>query len=162
VGKSSLINALVGQKNCARVSRTPGRTRQINFFELMGKISIADLPGYGYAAVSHKIRKSWDELILNYLRERSNLRRVFLLVDARHGIKENDGAIMQILDGAAVPYQLILTKIDKISAPDDLVRRLEAQIACRIAAHPSIIPTSAAKLRGIREVQVEILKFVNL
>jgi GTP-binding protein len=161
VGKSSLLNAVVGQGNCARVSKTPGRTRQINFFELGNKISLADLPGYGFAAVSHKTRKLWDDLILNYLQKRYNLQRVFLLIDSRHGIKKNDEEIMNILDGFAVTYKIILTKIDKITESSDVTQRVEAQITHHPAAYPTITLTSAEKSIGIREVQIEILKFMN-
>ena len=160
VGKSSLINALVRQKDCARVSKTPGRTQQINFFTIADKITLVDLPGYGYAAISHSTRKAWDNLILHYLEKRQNLRRVFLLLDSRHGIKKNDEEIMQILDAAAVTYQILLTKIDKISDTSTIVHKLTTQIVHNAAAHPIIIATSTAKSVGIREVQMEILKFV--
>jgi GTP-binding protein len=161
VGKSSLINALVKQRDCARVSKSPGRTRQINFFSLMNKISLADLPGYGYAAVSRQTRKSWDSLILNYLTGRPNLRRVFLLLDSRHGIKENDDEIMQILDDSAVVYQIILTKIDKIKDRAIVEEQVKLQIQNHAAAHPTIISTSAEKTLGIQDVQAEIMKFLD-
>ncbi|MDR1333665.1 MAG: ribosome biogenesis GTP-binding protein YihA/YsxC [Holosporaceae bacterium] len=157
VGKSSLINALVGRKDCARVSKFPGRTQQINFFSLQNKISLVDLPGYGYAAISKKMRKAWDDLILNYLIGRQNLRRVFLLIDSRHGIKKNDEEIMNILDDCAVVYQIILTKVDEISNPD--VDKVMAELATHTAAHPSIIATSSEKNIGIQAVRAEIASF---
>jgi GTP-binding protein len=161
VGKSSLINAIVGKKDCARVSNQPGRTQQINFFTLQDKILLADLPGYGYAAVSKKMRKSWDQLILDYLRGRQNLRRIFLLIDSRHGIKSNDEEIMDIIDESAVVYQIILTKTDKISASSDIIKKVEAQISRRVAAFPYAIPTSTKKMLGIRNIQMEIAAIVN-
>lgn len=159
VGKSSLINALVG-RDCARVSKLPGRTQQINFFSLKEKIQLADLPGYGYAAVSKSTRKVWDQLIFDYLRGRQNLKRIFLLIDSRHGIKDNDEQVMRILDDAAVVYQIVLTKIDKIKSTAEVVRQTEQQIAEHTAAFSSIITTSAAQSVGIKDVQAAIMTFV--
>jgi GTP-binding protein len=158
VGKSSLINALTGQKECARVSKFPGRTQQINFFSLQNKILLADLPGYGYAAISKKMRKTWDDLILGYLLGRSNLRRIFLLIDSRRGIKENDEEIMKILNDSAVVYQIIITKIDKTPGFD--VKKITLQIADYAAAYPSIIMTDSKKNTGINEVRAEIASLV--
>lgn len=160
VGKSSLINAITGQRGCARVSKRPGRTQQINFFTIRDKISLADLPGYGYAAVSKQIRKSWDKLILDYLKGRQNLRRVFLLIDSRHGIKPNDEEIMKILDNSAVVYQIILTKIDKIKNVDAVVEKNNEQIAKRVAAFPVVIPTSSETNFGIQKVCTEIVSLI--
>lgn len=160
VGKSSLINAITGQRSCARVSKQPGRTQQINFFTIRDKISLADLPGYGYAAVSKQIRKSWDKLILDYLKGRQNLRRVFLLIDSRHGIKPNDEEIMKILDNSAVVYQIILTKIDKIKNVDAVVEKNNEQIAKRVAAFPVVIPTSSETNFGIQKVCTEIVSLI--
>lgn len=159
VGKSSLINAVVGRKDCARVSKQPGRTQQINFFTLLDKISLADLPGYGYAAVSKKVRKSWDQLILDYLRGRQNLRRIFLLIDSRHGIKASDEEIMDILDESAVVYQIVLTKIDKTSDISEMSKKIVAQATSHIAAYPEIIATSSEKMQGITEIRKEIATF---
>lgn len=159
VGKSSLINAVVGDKNCARVSKSPGRTQQINFFTLSDKISIADLPGYGYAAVSKKMRKSWDNLILDYLRGRQNLRRIFLLIDSRHGFKSADEEIMDILDDSAVVYQIVLTKIDKISNITAIKQKIEVKISTHTAAFPEVLATSSEKMIGISEVQKVIATF---
>ena len=161
VGKSSLLNAIVGDRNCARVSKQPGRTQQINFFTIQDRISLADLPGYGYAAVSKKTRKSWDRLILDYLRGRQNLRRIFMLIDSRHGIKANDEEIMDILDDSAVVYQIVLTKIDKISANSDIAKKVESQILKHVAAFPRIIQTSSEKMLGINDVKSEIVSIMN-
>ncbi len=159
VGKSSLINAIVGSKDCARVSKHPGRTQQINFFTLLDRICLADLPGYGYAAVSKKIRKSWDQLILDYLRGRQNLRRVFLLIDSRHGIKASDEEIMEILDECAVVYQIILTKADKIRLNADIIAKISEKIHKHVAAFPEILITSSEKMIGISDIQKAIATF---
>ena len=156
VGKSSLLNAVVGQRDCARVSKTPGRTQQINFFTLNEKISLADLPGYGYAAVSKKTRNMWNDLICDYLLGRQNLRRVFLLMDSRHGLKESDEKVMDLLDDSAVVYQIVLTKVDKIKNIPETVENIMKKIERRVAAFPSVIATSSEKSVGIREVQQEI------
>ena len=161
VGKSSLINALVGKKDCARVSKTPGRTQQINFFSLGKKISLVDLPGYGYAAVSKKTRNIWNELIYTYLLGRQNLRRVFLLIDSRHGFKESDEKIMDLLDDSAVVYQVVLTKIDKVSNVEKIVSDIENRLKKRVAAFPSVIASSTVKNIGIKEVQAEITNLLN-
>ena len=116
VGKSSLINALFGQKKLAKTSATPGRTQQLNYFNLNDKLYVVDLPGYGFAKAPKDIVKSWQKLINTYLVGRASLRRVFLLIDSRHGVKKIDEEIMDMLDKAAVTYQIVLTKIDKISA----------------------------------------------
>jgi GTP-binding protein len=160
VGKSSLINAIVGQKDCARVSKFPGRTQQINFFSLLDKISLVDLPGYGYAAISKKMRKTWDDLILSYITGRQNLRRIFLLIDSRHGIKKNDEEVMWILDDSAVPYQIVLTKIDKIANVSDIKQQILSQTTNHAAAHPLVIATSSEKSIGINELRVEIANFI--
>ena len=118
VGKSSLINALFGQRKLAKTSSTPGRTQQLNYFNLDDKIYVVDLPGYGFAKAPKDIVKSWQQLINTYLVGRANLRRVFLLIDSRHGIKKIDSEIMDMLDKAAVTYQIVLTKIDKISTKE--------------------------------------------
>lgn len=160
VGKSSLINAITGQRDCARVSKQPGRTQQINFFTIKDRISLVDLPGYGYAAVSKQIRRSWDKLILDYLKGRQNLRRVFLLIDSRHGIKQNDEEIMDILDDSAVVYQVVLTKIDKIRNIDGVVNKITEQISKRTAAFPIVIPTSSETNSGIQNVRTEIASLI--
>ena len=161
VGKSSLLNAIVGDCNCARVSKQPGRTQQINFFTIQDRISLADLPGYGYAAVSKKTRKSWNHLILDYLRGRQNLRRIFMLIDSRHGVKANDEEIMDILDDSAVVYQIVLTKIDKIPMNSNIAERVKFQIKGHVAAFPNIIKTSAEKTLGINDIKAAIIDIVN-
>jgi len=151
VGKSSLINALTGQSALARVSRAPGRTRQINFFDLGGRLTLADLPGYGYAAAPKQTIARWTRLIERYLRGRANLMRVLLLLDGRFGIKETDEPVMRLLDEAAVSYQAVLTKADLLeeAALSELLPRLAAQLARHAAAHPVIHITSAARGFGI-------------
>lgn len=158
VGKSSLINSLIG-KMCARVSKTPGRTQQINFFSLGNKISFVDLPGYGYAAVSKQTRMQWDNLILNYLRYRKNLVRIFLLVDSKLGVKPNDEEIMKIFDTLGLIFQVILTKSDnKSEGIEDSVKEV---IKLHPAAFPEIILTSSKKRDGIKKLQAEIYQLIS-
>jgi len=158
VGKSSLINALTGRKQLARASTEPGRTRELNFFDMSGRLRIVDLPGYGFAKAPKEVAARWTRLTQNYLRGRVNLKRVFLLIDSRHGIKASDEEIMKVLDSAAVVYQIILTKTDKLK-PGDAARRLEetqAKVAKRPAAFPVIAATSSAKRQGLDELRGEI------
>ncbi|SDG36695.1 GTP-binding protein [Limimonas halophila] len=158
-GKSSLINALVGQKMLARTSQTPGRTQQINFFDLAGALMLVDLPGYGYAkAPKDKVRR-WTELTYDYLRGRPNLRRVCVLVDARRGVRDNDRAVMTALDQAAVPYQVLLTKADKMRSQAALTETVQAVRDLgpkHVALHPVVRVTSAQTGRGIEEVRGEL------
>jgi GTP-binding protein len=156
VGKSSLINAIVRRRDCARVSKFPGCTRQINFFCLQNRMLLADLPGYGYASVSKETRKSWDELMAHYLRERQNLGRIFLLLDARRGIGKDDEKLMEFLDESASIYQIILTKIDKINSLPETIKQIESRMLTHPAAFPVIIPTSSKKNIGIQDLQREI------
>jgi GTP-binding protein len=158
VGKSSLINALVGRGRTARVSRHPGRTQQINFFALSWRLSLVDMPGYGYAAVSKQTKATWSDLIVGYLKGRPTLRRALVLVDSRHGIKDSDRALFKLLDEAAVSYQLILTKCDALGAAGLAKRIAEvgAEIAGHVAAHPVVMPTSAEKDTGIPELRAEL------
>ncbi len=163
VGKSSLINALVGQNALARTSRTPGRTRQINFFDLGGRLMVVDLPGYGYARASKSEIAAWTNLVNGYLRGRVTLRRVMLLIDARHGLKPPDRDIMAMLDDAAVVYQIILTKADK-TKPDALDAVLEetaAELMRHGAAHPEIAVTSAHGGAGIAETRASIAELAE-
>ena len=157
VGKSSLINALTGRNRLARTSNAPGRTRQINLFSLDGRLLLADLPGYGFAAAPKRERKRWPRLIESYFRGRPNLRRTVLLVDSRHGLKESDRSLMALLDAAAVTYQVALTKIDKVAGG---VRHLADALAAELAAHPAAYPriaaTSAADGRGIAELRAAL------
>ncbi len=158
VGKSSLINATVGQKALARTSNTPGRTRELNLFAADRGPTIVDMPGYGYAKAGKSVAAAWNRLILDYLRGRPNLRRVYLLVDSRHGLKANDIEVLDLLDSAAVSYQIVLTKADKPKAAelDQVTARVRAAIAKRPAAHPVIIATSSETGAGIDLLRAEI------
>jgi len=157
VGKSSLVNALTGRKTLARTSNTPGRTRQLNVFDLGGRLLLADLPGYGYARAAKGDIKQWTGLTRTYLKGRPNLRRVCLLIDARHGIKDSDRAIMAVLDTAAVSYQVILTKADKAAAALAGVQAATAaELAKRPAVHPEILATSARTGVGIAELRAAL------
>ncbi|MEM6589683.1 MAG: ribosome biogenesis GTP-binding protein YihA/YsxC [Pseudomonadota bacterium] len=151
VGKSSLINALTGRKALARASNTPGRTQEINYFALSDSHYLVDLPGYGYANAPLAKVQAWQALLKQYLSGRATLRRAFVLIDARHGIKPVDEEIMALLDGAAVTFQCVLTKSDKIRAKDE--ERLFAQVRSRLATHPAAFPelilTSSEKGDGI-------------
>lgn len=162
VGKSSLINAVTGQKGLAKTSNTPGRTQQLNYFNVADKILIVDLPGYGYAQAPENLVKQWQKLILTYLQGRVNLKRVFVLIDSRHGIKKVDEEIMDMLDKAAVTYQIVLTKTDKISqtALDKISRETESKIAKRAAAYVKVLTTSSEKNLGIEYVRAEIASLV--
>jgi len=158
VGKSSLINALVGQKALARTSNTPGRTQELNFFAADEGPTIVDMPGYGYARASKRQVRGWTRLLFDFLRGRASLRRVYLLIDARHGIKANDLEALDLLDQAAVSYQVVLTKADK-PMPADLavvVAATEQALARRPAAYPGIVVTSAATGLGIDILRAEI------
>lgn len=159
VGKSSLINALAGRRNLARTSNTPGRTRQINFFALgESRLRLVDLPGYGYARAARSEVAAWTGLVDAYLRGRPNLRRAVLLVDIRRGLKPPDRRAMALLDRAAVAYQLVLTKTDKIAAAavERHVRELEAALAAHAAAYPVIVATSARCGAGIPVLRAEL------
>ena len=160
VGKSSLINALTGRTNLARVSVTPGRTRELNFFTL-GKDEVfylVDMPGYGYAKASKAQVKGWTRLIRDYLRGRRELKRVFLLIDARHGLKDNDRETMTLMDEAAISYQAVLTKADKPKAAElaKIIETVAAELAKRPAAYPEVIVTSARTGAGIPELRAAI------
>ncbi len=158
VGKSSLVNALTGRRSLARTSSTPGRTQALIFFELAGRLSLVDLPGYGYAKVSKTKSAAWTALARDYLAGRAPLRRLCLLVDARHGLKPGDLALMTLLDRAAVVYQLVATKIDKLAsaARPRAVAALEAAIGSRPAAHPVVIATSARSGEGVARLRAEL------
>ena len=155
VGKSSLLNALLGRKNLARTSNTPGRTQQINFFDLSGQLRLVDLPGYGYAKASKKEVAGWNKLIRVYLQKRANLRRVCLLIDSRHGIKPVDQEIMTLLDDSAVAYFVILTKTDKIKKSEvaTVTEQVEAELAKHTGAFPKAYPTSSEKKLGFDVVR---------
>ncbi len=158
VGKSTLLNALTGQNGLARASNTPGRTREINYFDLEGAIRLVDLPGYGYAKAPRKDVEQWTKLTRDFLRGRSVLRRVCVLVDSRHGLKQADHEVMDLLDEAAVNYQIVLTKTDKVK-PTALAKLIEAtakQIVKRPAAHPIVRATSSEKGDGIAELRADL------
>jgi GTP-binding protein len=159
VGKSSLINAVTRQNNLARASGEPGRTRELNFFNVEGTdLRIVDLPGYGFAKAPKDVVERWTRLTRNFLRGRVNLKRVYLLIDSRHGLKPVDMKIMDVFDEAAVSYQIVLTKTDKIKPP--AVARVSeetlAAIARRPAAFPRIVTTSSSKGEGIDTLRAEI------
>lgn len=167
VGKSSLINALVGQNGLARTSNTPGRTQELNFFVPDGfsgavgdlpPMALVDMPGYGYAQAPKDLVDAWTKLIFDYLKGRVTLKRVYLLIDARHGIKKNDEEVMLLLDKAAVSYQLVLTKTDKIKPPAaaKLLDETAAKIARRPAAYPEVLSTSSERGEGIEELREAI------
>ncbi|MBB4210931.1 GTP-binding protein [Rhodothalassium salexigens DSM 2132] len=155
VGKSSLINALTGTRNLARTSNTPGRTQEINFFDLDGHGYMVDLPGYGYAKESKTKVAAWNVLIRDYLRGRPTLMRVFLLIDARHGLKPNDEEIMKLLDQSAVNYQIVLTKTDKIKPGEReaVAEQTTARTRAFAACHPVVLATSSEKRWGLEAVR---------
>jgi GTP-binding protein len=163
VGKSSLINALVGQKKLARASNEPGRTRELNIFLLDGRVRLVDLPGYGWARADKKTAAKFQNLGRQYLRGRPNLKRVYLLIDARHGLKSVDGEALDALDLSAVSYQIVLTKADKLR-PASLIDTVKADtlkaIAKRPAAFPRVVATSAETGFGMAELRAEIMSSV--
>jgi GTP-binding protein len=158
VGKSSLINALTGRHKLARASTEPGRTRELNFFRMGDKLRLVDLPGYGYAKAPKAEIGRWTKLTRDYLRGRQTLKRVILLIDARHGLKPDDKDVMDALDQAAVNYQLVLTKADKVRPTelDATAAATRAAIAKRPAAHPEVILTSSETGLGIEQLRAEI------
>jgi GTP-binding protein len=158
VGKSSLINPLTGRKGLARASNTPGRTQEINYFDLGGRLYLVDLPGYGYAEAPPALVAKWQALLKAYLQGRPTLRRAFVLIDGRHGIKKVDQEIMALLDKAAVAYQVVLTKADKPrgGALDPVVEATRAALAKRPAAHPEILLTSSETGLGLPELRAEM------
>ncbi len=164
VGKSSLINALVGQLRLARASNTPGRTQELNFFvEPQGELSLVDMPGYGFAEAPKEKVAAWNKMLRAYLGGRRTLMRVFLLIDARHGLKAPDDEIMALLDGAAVSYQVVLTKADKISRTDlqAVSERTLKALAKHPAAFPSLIATSSEKGDGIEELRGTVARLLD-
>jgi GTP-binding protein len=158
VGKSSLINALVGQKHLARASNEPGRTREVNFFVLDERLRLVDLPGYGWAKASKDAVKKFQNLGRFYLRGRPNLKRVYLLIDARHGLKAVDTEALDALDLAAVSYQIVLTKADKLKAAEvaSVTERTLKAVSKRPAAFPRVLATSSEKGTGIPVLRAEI------
>jgi GTP-binding protein len=158
VGKSSLINALTGRKHLARASTEPGRTREVNFFLLDGRLRLADLPGYGFARASRSDTRRFQDLGRAYLRGRPNLRRVYLLIDARHGLKATDAEALDALDQAAVSYQVVLTKTDKLKPAEAQAMAVETatKVARRPAAFPRVVATSAETGAGLADLRAEI------
>jgi GTP-binding protein len=173
VGKSSLINALANRHGLARASNTPGRTQEINFFDVYGVgnaaaeqpvLRLVDIPGYGYAKAPEAKVKAWNQLVRQYLRGRPNLARAYVLVDARHGLKPNDTEIMKLLDEAAVSYQVILTKADKLKTAelDTVLAATHAAIRKHPAAYPDVLLTSAEKGSGIKELRDAIAALAGM
>ncbi len=159
VGKSSLVNALTNRKTLAKASNTPGRTQQLNFFNLGGHLYMVDMPGYGYAKVSKEVRENWDTLIFGYLQGRPNLRTVLILIDSRHGLKESDAHLMDLLDKAAVNYRIVLTKADKSSQKE--MAAMEEKIIAVLKKHPAAYPivhaTSAEGGTGLEELRATLI-----
>ncbi|PCJ97038.1 MAG: YihA family ribosome biogenesis GTP-binding protein [Zetaproteobacteria bacterium] len=158
VGKSSLVNALTGRNTLARTSNTPGRTQELNYFNLGDRLYMVDMPGYGYAKVSKDKIKAWTSLIFSYLRGRPTLRCVFILVDARHGLKPTDIELMEMLDSSAVSYRIVLTKADKVKNEDreKTVAKILSTLKNHAAAYPGILYTSSIKGTGIPELRAVI------
>jgi GTP-binding protein len=163
VGKSSLINALTGVRGLARASNTPGRTRELNFFDVGGRLTVVDMPGYGYAKAAKADVKQWQAVLKGYLRGRPGLTRAFVLIDARHGVKAEDLEMFDMLDEAAVAYQLVLTKADKIKPAELAAVETEtrALVKTRAAALPHLFATSAEKFAGMDELRAEIAGLVG-
>ena len=162
VGKSSLINALTGRKGLARASNTPGRTQEINFFSIPETHYLVDLPGYGYANAPIKVVEKWQNLLKQYLAGRQSLRRAFVLVDARHGVKKVDTEIMSMLDSSAVTFQVVLTKLDKVKEKDqeNILEQVRTSLQKHPAAFPDIILTSSEKGWGIQTLRSVIAMLV--
>lgn len=172
VGKSSLINALVGQKGLARTSNTPGRTQELNYFvpdgysgqaDDMPPMALVDMPGYGYAQAPKEHVDAWTKLVFDYLRGRATLKRVYVLIDSRHGLKKNDDEVLDLLDKAAVSYQIVLTKTDKIKDPavPKLIDETLEKIRKRPAAYPFVLSTSSEKGKGLDELRAAIVEAVT-
>ena len=163
VGKSSLLNALTGRNALARVSSTPGRTKQLNFFNLSHRIALVDMPGYGYAQAAKSVKEDWQGLMFAYLRGRPNLRRVFLLLDARIEIKPADEAVIELFDRAAILFQIVLTKTDQVK-PTALARK-RVEIDALARKHPAalhlVLPTSSETGAGIPELRAVLAEFAT-
>jgi GTP-binding protein len=162
VGKSSLINALTGRKNLARISRTPGRTQELIFFSGGSDLTLVDMPGHGYAAAAKSKIAAWTDLIHAFLRGRANLARVYVLVDARHGLKPTDAPMLDALSQAAVSHQIVLTKADAVKPPelDRRVTEVEAALKKRPAAFPGVLATSAREGTGIPELRAAVVRLL--
>ena len=162
VGKSSLINALTGRKSLARASNTPGRTQEINYFALGDMRYLVDLPGYGYAEAPVAVVAKWQALLKSYLSGRQTLRRAFVLVDARHGVKAVDEEVMDLLDRSALTFQSVLTKVDKIlkSERDAVIEQVKGALSKHAAAYPEIVVTSSEKGEGIETLRAIIATMI--
>jgi GTP-binding protein len=162
VGKSSLLNAMIAQGQLARTSNTPGRTRELNYFRLGDAMHIVDMPGYGYARAPKTLVDSWQRLVRDYLRGRTQLARVFLLIDSRHGVKENDTETMSLMDQSAMSYQLVLTKTDKLKRHelDAVTEATLATIAKHAAAYPQLLVTSAEKKTGMDDLRQAVARAI--
>jgi GTP-binding protein len=163
VGKSSLINGLTGRGALARTSNTPGRTQQLNFFNIQERLNLVDMPGYGYAAVSKEKVANWTRLITDYLKGRASLARVYVLIDCRHGLKELDNEILTLMDRAAVSYQIVLTKADRIKGPeqDKCLADVTQGISRRVGAYPQVLLTSSQTGQGMGELRAAILTLLR-
>lgn len=163
VGKSSLVNALTNRKTLARTSHKPGRTQQLNFFDIGGHFMLVDMPGYGYAAVSKAKVEAWTDVIINYLKGRANLARVYVLIDGRNGVKDVDRDVMNLLDTAAVSYALVLTKHDEVKKAEGekILAATRLEIAKRPAAYPEIIFTSSRTGNGIPDLRTAIARLLE-
>ncbi len=161
VGKSSLLNALTGRKSLARISLTPGRTQQLNFFALGRRLMLVDLPGHGYARASKRRIKGWTGMTEGYIKGRANLRRVLLLADSKVGLMDNDRKLMDLMDGAGLSYQIVLTKCDRLTqeAIAAMQAKLAAELKKRPACHPEILLSSARDGQGIRELREALAAF---
>jgi GTP-binding protein len=162
VGKSSLVNSLTGRKTLAKVSNTPGRTQELNFFRIGTKLTLVDMPGYGFASAPAPKVRAWTKLVLEYLRGRPNLGRVYVLIDSRHGLKNTDEPVLDMLDKTAVSYQIVLTKTDQLK-PAELEARIaevQAGIARRPAAYPEIISTSSREGTGLADLKTAIVRLI--
>jgi GTP-binding protein len=166
VGKSSLLNALTNRNGLARTSNTPGRTQELNFFDVGDPLvfRLVDMPGYGYARAPKDMVRQWRFLVNDYLRGRAVLKRALLLIDSRHGVKDVDREVMEMLDAAAVSYRLVLTKADKVKASElaEVIASTAAEARKRPAAHPEIIATSAEKGMGLPELRAAVLEAVQV
>lgn len=163
VGKSSLVNALTGRDGLARTSNTPGRTQELIFFATGDRLRLVDMPGYGYAEAPKSKVAAWTELIRAYLRGRANLGRVYVLIDARHGLKDTDGPVLDLLDEAAVSYQVVLTKADQPKPGElaDVLAATEAVLKKHTAAYPGILATSARTGAGIGELRAAVARLMS-
>jgi GTP-binding protein len=163
VGKSSLINGLTGRNTLARTSNTPGRTQQLNFFNLQDRLNLVDMPGYGYAKVSKEKVANWTKLIVDYLKGRASLARVYVLIDSRHGLKDLDRDILDLLDKTAVSYQTVLTKADAIKPGEQarMIAETTAAISRRVGAFPEVLLTSGKTGQGMPELRAAVLTLLR-